>query len=88
MFFTIVKSNTTGTEADLPGFHLGDWVAYVISLFAAGSEYSGQCAVRANDTGKGDCTDITDIQPVQTGTDIDVRPITNNRADSFHYFVY
>lgn len=42
MFFTIVKSNTTGTRADLPGFHLGDWVAYVISLFAAGSKSGGR----------------------------------------------
>lgn len=42
MFFTIVKSNTTGTRADLPGFHLGDWVAYVISLSAAGSECGGR----------------------------------------------
>lgn len=88
MFFTIVKSNTTGTEADLPGFHLGDWVAYVISLSAAGSEYGVQCAARAKDTGKRNRTDITDIQSAQTGTDIDVRPIANNRADSFHHFVY
>lgn len=42
MFFTIVKSNTTGTRADLLGFHLGDWVAYVISLSAAGSESGGR----------------------------------------------